>query len=328
MSASLIEMEAVAASLSRFPRFCLAHHVNPDGDCLGSAVALALILRKMGKEVTILDCGKVPARYRELPGMSDRVDPTSIASPGVLVALDCGDLERMGPAFQLVSRAERVINIDHHASNPGFGDLSWVDPKAAAVGEMIFDLTGQLGVVMDKQIAIALYTAITTDTGSFRYDNTTPRTHLIASQLLGYGIPVGAIAQRVFDRRSLTATRLIGTVLNRMETYLSGRVVVLTVLLGDLTPGAADDDETDGLINLGRNIDGVDLAMLLKESPNQSVKVGFRSSEAIDVAALAKGFGGGGHARAAGCTLPGTIAAVKERLLDEAARQLRGAVAL
>lgn len=326
MSVYLTQMEAVAASLSRFPRFSLAYHVNPDGDCLGSVAALGLILERMGKEVIILDCGRVPAKYQTLPLLSARIDPATVSSPGVLVALDCGDLLRTGPAAYLASQAEQVINIDHHASNDGFGDLSWVDAKAAAVGEMIFSLARHLGVVLDREIAIAIYTAIATDTGSFRYDNTTASTHAIVSELLGHGIPVNAIAQQVFDRRSLGATRLIGKVLSRMEVYLAGRVAVLTILLDDLSSGASEEDESDGMINLARNIGGVDLAILLRETPDQAVKVGFRSSEVIDVGALAKSFGGGGHARASGCTMAGTVLEVKEQVLNEAYSRMQRVV--
>lgn len=211
-----------------------------------------------------------------------------------------------------------LVNIDHHPTNNLFGRLNYVDAEAAATGEIIFELLQKLGVHNDGAVAEALYVAISTDTGSFKYDNTTEKTHLIAGRLLARGVKPGHISSQVFDIKPLAAVMALRQALSTLTFSADGKIAWMTLTEKDLQQAGADNADLEGLINYAKNIEGVEVGLLFRENDDGTIKVGFRSFQ-TDVAGIAALFGGGGHTRAAGCTIRGS--------LDEAISRVTAAVA-
>lgn len=315
-------LAAAAAELRRAARPILAGHVVPDGDSVGSTLALGFMLEQLGKTVQMVSQDAIPATYRFLPGV-ERIHVGSVpeADYDCLVTLDCSTPERLGPAVQpLVSRPGiRVLNIDHHISTGPFGDLNHIDPAAAAVGEILFDLAGPLGARITADVSVCLYVAIATDTGSFRYENTTAETHRRVARLMETGLDTAAVNTRLFDERPLAALKLLHQVLGTLSVRAGGRVASLR-LTRAMDAEYGEEVDAEGLINYARRISGVEVGILFRELPEGQIKVGFRSKRAVDVAALASAFGGGGHPRAAGCRFEGELAEVERRVLDAAER--------
>lgn len=316
----------IARVLRQNHQFLLTAHTSPDGDSLGSLLAFGLALQDLGKQV-VLCVDSIPDSYRFLPG-STRLqlwsDQTP-ASPAVLIAIDCATPERLGGGQVYLTQAGRIINIDHHISNPGYGDINYVDPTAAAAGEQVFLVLEALGAVVTPPIATCLYAAIAADTGSFRYASTTPRTHRIAAALLSVGIDLEELNRNLFETRSLPQTRLLALALETLTISPGGKVAWAVVSLSMLAQAGLTDRDTDteGMIGFVRAVEGVEVAMLFREQSEGVVRVGLRSRRDADVNALAAGFGGGGHRRAAGCTLEGSLDAVRERVVAAARKVVK-----
>lgn len=313
-----MDCQRALSAIESYPSVALISHIMPDGDTIGSALGLAMHLIAEGKEVALFCEHPVPPAYRFL-AMSDsfRLPGSRDAAPYPLViAIDCSDLERLGDCRPIFEGAECTINIDHHISNKHYAQINLVDKTAAAVGEMIFSLIREAGGAITKPMAEALYTAISLDTGNFSYSNTTSDTHRIAAELVDYGIDVYAVNNTLFRTHSLGRTRLLALVLATLEMYREGTVGVLTATDEMMRQSGADESETEGMINFAREIDTVEVGILFRVRADGTVKVSFRSKEYVDVSALAQSFGGGGHTRAAGCTIPGTLESVRKQVLD------------
>ncbi|MBO8128819.1 MAG: bifunctional oligoribonuclease/PAP phosphatase NrnA [Peptococcaceae bacterium] len=297
----------------------------PDGDCLGSVLALGLALEKMGKKISLLSADPVPSIYHFLPG-SDRF-MSQVEAPDrydLLVTLDVSSPERMGETLSpLLTAGLITLNIDHHASTPPFANYNYVDANAAAVGEIIFDLIGLMGVQMDRNIATCLYVAIMTDTGCFRYEHTTAATHLRAAKLIEYGVSPAQISTAVYEQKSITSLKVLAAALDTLQVSNCGRVAWMT-----LTPAVeqtlnVSDEDVDGIINYARAVQGVEVAVLFRYVSPDKCKIGFRSKTCVDVAALAQEFGGGGHPRASGCVINGDCANLADRVIDKAVEAVR-----
>jgi len=305
--------------------FLLLSHSMPDGDAIGSALALGLALEKMGKTVYLVNPDPIPRLYAFLPG-ADRFS-TQIpeqARQAIPVLLDCAVPERLGDMAALIKDVPVVLNIDHHVSNTQFGTLNYVDATAAATGEMVFQIIKQLQVVIDRAIAAALFTAIATDTGSFRYANTSVQTHRIIAELLTTGIENHRIMTRLFETRSLAETKLLAQALNTLEVTADGKIAWMTVTREMLTMMQEGNDSTEGIINYARAIEGVEVGILFRDLGDGRVKVSLRSQDQVNVDEIAAQFGGGGHAKAAGCILTGDIAAAQQQLLRVIAAKIGG----
>ena len=291
-------------------------HVNPDGDCLGSSIALAMSLTNIGKKARVIVEENVPSAYEFLPGLKYLEMYKEDKSNGQLAAaIDTGDRKRLGERVRLFDRCKFTMNIDHHKTNTSFADYNFVDASKSSAGEIIFDILKSMNVKIDKSIAVCLYVAIATDTGGFRYSNTTADTHRTAAKLMEYGLNAGELSSRLFDVVSKSKVLLTAEVIKTLETFSGGKIAFLEVNDKILESAGAVPGDCDGLVNIGRNIEGVEVAVLLKEIGNNEIKVNMRSNKYADVASIAGFFSGGGHARAAGCTIYSHMKKAKSMLL-------------
>jgi len=310
----------VLSAIDSATSIALISHIMPDGDTMGSALALYMHLRAAGKEAALFCEQPVPPTYRFL-SMSEAFrlpgtwDPETEPYP-LVIAIDCSDLERLGDCRSIYDRAGRTVNIDHHISNERYADINLVDDTAAAAGEMIFTLIQKAGGTVDNPMAEALYAAVSTDTGNFSYSNTTPSTHRIAAELLGRGIDVYSLNNILFRTHSLGRTRLLAMVLSTLEIHREGSIATLFATDDMMRQSGADESETEGMINFAREIDTVEVGIMFRSRGDGTVKVSFRSKEYVDVSALAQSFGGGGHTRAAGCTVQGSLEEAKKQIMD------------
>lgn len=299
-------------------------HVSPDGDSVGSSLAACRAARALGKEAWCVGVDPVPRIYHFLPGSTELFRPWRELEGewdlGVL--LDCGDRSRVGDAEPLLGRCRHTLNIDHHATNGRYGDYNWLDPRAGAVGEMAYHLVMALGAPLDPGTATCLYTAIVTDTGSFQYESTGPETHRIAARLLEAGVVPYAVAQEVWENDTPERLRLLSACLATLQLHAGGRIATLQVTREMLRATGATDEDVEGMVNFARAVIGVEIGLLFRETANGKVRVNLRSRGAVDVSRIAGGFGGGGHPRAAGCTLDGPIDAATSRVVEATARAL------
>lgn len=295
-------------------------HVDPDGDAIGSLLGLGLALKAAGRQVSMVSPDGVPASYAFLPG-AEEVERTieKLRDTTVVIVLDCGDLERLGALREKVAGHPLLLNIDHHPTNRGFGRYNLVDSQAAATAELVLSLLDHLQLPLSLPVAICLYTGLHTDTGGFRYENTSPRVHRAAERLLEVGVKPWEIADFVYDTKPLAQVLLIKEALSRLKLGCAGRLAWISLPRAVLQ--ACGTDDTSGLINYPRMIAGVEVALLFKETEEGTVRVGLRSRH-VDVSRLAFRFGGGGHARAAGCTLAGPLERAEEVMLEAAERAL------
>jgi phosphoesterase RecJ-like protein len=301
-------------------------HVNLEGDSIGSQLAMKELMIGLGKEVLILDDDTVPDHYRFLP-KADEIsnDLESKFEFDVAIVLDCPTLKRTGRVADIIkARNKPVVNIDHHISNESFGCVNWVDSNASSAGEMVFKLFKEMDVPLTKEGALCLYIAILTDTGSFNYDNTSRITHEIAGELLGYGLEPALVSETVYERRSLSDIKLLGLVLSTITMSPSGEIAYLEITKDMLRKTGADITKSEGMINYPRSIDKVKIAILFKDDLKSQgmINISFRSKGDVDVNKIASSFGGGGHAKAAGCCVKGNLAEVKRMVLAKAEEAL------
>lgn len=297
-------------------RFVILLHVRPDGDSIGSSLALGRALRILGKEAALVTADEIPESLDFLPGIDGFVRPDqATGSFDVAIFLDCGDLDRTGAAKPLAESAGVRVNIDHHLSNTGFGDLNWIEENAGAVGEITWRLIQDLGVKPDREIAYGIYASLVTDTGSFGYSSTTPGTHRIAAELLELGVRPDEVARRVWEDRPEPALRILARALSGLTIEAGGRLAWVRLTHAELEAAGARPSQAEGLVNYPRSLRGVDVALSFVEDRPGNWRVSLRSNGRVDVAAIARQFGGGGHARAAGLTLEGDF--------DNVARQVR-----
>jgi phosphoesterase RecJ-like protein len=303
------DIQEVAEAIKEYGSFVISTHVNPEGDAVGSELGLALSLMKMGKRVTVINADPVPEFLKFLPGSAlikrgDRIEEPHDA----LIVVDC-EPDRTGLKDLDAAPVKIIINIDHHVTNPKTAEIFWVNPDAAAAGEMVYDLLVALGAPIDAEVATNLYTCIFTDTGSFRYTNTDHDALVKAAKLLDYGVNTWEIAENVYESKSFGRMKLLGLVLAGIEKSEDGRVAWVTVREEYYPVTGTKAEDTDGFINYPRAAKGVEVAVLFREAGPGRVKVSFRSKGRVDVSLCAQELGGGGHPNASG--------AVIEKGLDE-----------
>ena len=315
--------ETIAGILKSSPDVLIVCHVGPDGDCLGGGLALALACEAVGVRATVGSADGVPEAYAALPGASSiATDPPAETRYSVGVAVECSTLDRAGSFADALQRSRTLINIDHHLSNAGYGNIVYWDTSAAAVGELIHEIVRALGVGVTPAIAQCLLTAIVTDTGSFRFPNTTPRTLRLAADLMERGSSVHAVVERVYETRTPGSLRLTGAALRELTLSANGRIAWTVVTPEMLQKTGALTEDTAGLVGMLRQIRGVKVALLFEVTP-AGVRVGIRSRDAVGSNVIAETFGGGGHKGAAGFTAQGELDDVIARTLAEAEKELR-----
>jgi phosphoesterase RecJ-like protein len=303
-------------------RFVLSSHSRPDGDSIGSQLAMAFALRAMGKEAHVVNKDPAPDPLLQFPGtMSIEIADAVQGTFDAAIIMECSDLGRTG-----VAGLDRyfVINIDHHPGNSEYGQLNWFDASAAACGEMVFDLVETLGVPLSIDIATHVYLAILTDTGSFHYSNITPRTFEIARRTIEAGVDPVRVARNVYDSNNLGRLKLFGTVLRGMQIEAGGRVAVMYLDHKMAREAGGTYEDIEGLINLPLTVKDIQAVVFFKQSEGDEYRVSMRSKETIDIGAVAKQFGGGGHKNAAGCTVTGGIDMLQRLFVEKMNEAVEG----
>jgi bifunctional oligoribonuclease and PAP phosphatase NrnA len=328
MSEIQASLEAAARFITENEHFLVVNHVNPDGDATGSLLAMGWLLKQLGKQVTLVNEGTTPDKFMFLPGATgiENADAVKeVPSHDVVITCDCADFSRVGRVEDWFAEGYCLLNIDHHPTNDLFGTVNLVRVDAAATAEVIFDLIQHMEVELTQELATCLYTGLLTDTGGFRYSNTTPHVMQAASSLLSHGVAPGAIAERVLEAITKPHLELLKRALQTLEFTDEDQVASMTVTLADMRETGAAGEDTEGLVNYARNVEGVEVGILYKEVPDGKIKVSMRSRSQVDVAAIATAFGGGGHVRASGCTIHGSIEEAKKRVEEKVSEALQEA---
>jgi len=309
--------------IRRGRRFLTVSHVNPEGDAVGSLLGITLALRGLGKEVVAYLEDPVPETYGFLPGASTVVHSLDGEGPfDATFAVDCGQKERLGDGFNALEEPGCIVNLDHHATNDRFGDVNVVLPDASAAGEIVYDLCRAGSIEIDAEVATNLYVAIHTDTGSFRYSSATADSFIKAGELVRCGARPWEISMRVYEDHPATRYHLLARVLSTLDVIDgaaaggAGSIATLLVTREMFAAAGAEKDVADGFVNYARGIRGVEVGILFRENAPGDYKVSMRSKGLVDVAAVAGGFGGGGHRNAAGCNVNGSFEEVKARVIS------------
>ncbi len=318
-------LEKIRKTLKNSRRVLILCHVDPDGDTIGSSLGLYLALTKIGCQPTIYSVDGVPRVYRFLPGADQIV--TELAPDAhydCAITVDASDLARLGNKIKLRELAKTVINIDHHPDNSRYGDINYVEPSPS-VGVQIYHLCRFLKIKIDKNIADNIYTAIITDTGNFRYENTTGETFKIAAELLRAGVKTHELTSRIYDNRTLISIKVTALAMSRLQFTPDHKVCWSTLPEAGLNEiGVKGSESIIGIVDLIRSVEGVEIAILLREEKGK-IKINFRAKSNISVGAIARQFGGGGHAKAAGAIVVGELAEVTQRVIAAAAKYLKAA---
>ena len=314
-------LDDIATIVKRGKRFFLASHKDPDGDAIGSLLALGEALILSGKEVVLFNEGPVPDSMAFLVGIErivDRFNPESESEFDALFILDCGTLERLGGISSSICNIKPLINIDHHENNSQFGDVNFVDTNSSSVGEIIYRLIQVADLPMSKNIAENLFVAIQTDTGSFRYENTTREAFTIAGEMVRWGVSPWKISRKVMDEYSLKKLRLLELTLKTLEIFYEGKVGLITITQQMFSKAKANNFDNERFVDYPRFISGVEIGVLIKELGKDYYKFSLRSNDWVNVADLAYHFGGGGHPKAAAFTRHGSLDSIKQEFLDKA----------
>ncbi len=309
-SASLSD---VLGHIAAKDRFVVTSHARPDGDAIGSVLACCLVLRSMGKHADVVLSDSVPVLYRPLP-MSESVIQSDTVNGrfDAAIVLECDSIQRT----RLKGLEDRfLINIDHHLSGKPFAHVNWIDPSACATAELVYRLARAAGVAITPEIATCLYTAVLTDTGSFAYAGTNEHTFELAKELVHYGADPVRIAQNVYFSAPTSKMRLLGAALSNL--HREGALAWMFVTREELDRAGALDEDAEGLVNYALGIAGVEVAVFFRELADRRFRVSLRSKGAVNVAGIAEGFGGGGHACASGCSVDGPLSVASERVLAQ-----------
>ena len=294
-------------------------HVRPDGDAIGSSLALANALKTEHKNVEVFCPDVIPSRYSFLPGVETFQDSfIPKEGKGMAFILDCSDLRRLEYMGRKLLRLDRIVNIDHHVTNEKFGDLNLIDSSAASTGEIIYRIL-QNDYELNYEISLCLYVAISSDTGSFKYENTTPQTMEIAARLLEKGVNPFYVSQKIFDEYPVSTIFLLRDALGTLQFDETGKIAWMAVDDALLRKRQANSAELDGFVNYVKNIESVEVGIFFHHTDFEETKVGFRS-KTVDIASVAHALGGGGHPRAAGCTIKGRPEEVVKIVLQSVSR--------
>ena len=312
-----MSIEDILLEIRKRETFLITTHVNPEGDAIGSSLALALALSSIGKKVEVITQDPVPKGLKFLPS-SDTIKQAKMIDRrfDAVITVDCGDLERVG--FLKIDNipGDILINIDHHVTNKGFGAVNFVE-DAVASAQLIYDIMKRLNISLTPDIATCIYTAIMTETGSFRYSNTTSETFKIAQEMVSAGAMPWNIAEQIFNRNNIGRIKLLGLILESLDRSDDGKISWITVKEQMYRETGTSKEDVEDFINFPRSIEGVEVAILFRES-NQGWKISLRSNGKVDVSNMALEFGGGGHSMAAGFFIQGGHEEVKKRVVNSA----------
>lgn len=312
--------ESVIEKIKKAKNIAIFNHENPDGDALGSAYALKLIINALGKqaEVFLRQDDERTREYNLIKGTEQ--SGLKIEDCDLKIAVDCADIDRLGELKEYFSG--NTAAIDHHVTHKEFADATLVVPDAPATGEIIFDVAEKLGVEVDENIANNIYLAIICDTGNFKYSSTTSKTHRTAAKLMETGIDIANLSKQVFDTKSIEYLRAYKKGIDSLELFADGKIAVLAITENDFREMGVDEVMIDGIVDLPRSVEGVEVGVYLRERET-GFKVSLRSNGDVDVAQVAVSFGGGGHKKAGGCLIKDTLENSKKKLVEEIEKQLK-----
>ncbi|CAI6028069.1 DHH family phosphoesterase [Cohnella sp. JJ-181] len=319
------QLDAAVAFIKERDDFLVVSHVQPDGDAISSTVAVAWLLGKLGKSYALYNEGPIPERLFYLKNAdSITTNASGIAGRAYrhVIAVDCADFSRVGNAQERFEDGYELLNIDHHPTNNGFGLVNLLRSDAAATAEILYELIERAGVPLDIDAATAIYTGMLTDTGGFRYSNTSPKVLAIASRLIDLGVDGPMLAEHLLERMTLQQMLVLQRALSRLTFSEDKRVAWLWVTPEDMTETGARNEDLEGIVNFPRNVEGVEVGILFKQNGEASVKVSLRSAGKVDVAAVSQHFGGGGHTRAAGCRVLATLGETIAQVTDAVGKAL------
>ena len=306
--------------------FCIVGHMRPDGDCIGSQLGLALALRNEGKRVTVWNQDAIPLKYKFLVGDGLIEKPKAGQKFDCVIATDCASYERLGTAGDCVKQRKVLINIDHHATNPRYGDVNWVSPREPSTGELIYRLLKVARWPITPPIADLLFAAISTDTGSFQYPNTRPGTFHAGAELVTRGANLAKICDEVYQSYPLSRAKLLKHVYSKFRLTDNDRIAWLWLKKKDFTRTGAESDDTEGLIDHLRAIEPVVVACVFEEIEPEMTRISLRSkSDKVNVSEICGQFGGGGHPAAAGARIPGKPLSVQRKVIAAVKRALKAA---
>ena len=317
-------IEQILDAIQLHQTFCVVGHVRPDGDCIGSQLGLALSLRALGKEVSCWNEDRVPQKlaFLDVEKMFDL--PSAGKKFDCVIATDCASFERLGRAGECIQKRRLLINIDHHASNTLYGDINWISGGDPSTGELIFQLLKAAGWPITSSIANCLFTAISTDTGSFQYPTTRPETYHVAAELVQNGADLALICDEVYQSYPLSRVRLLKHMYNNFRLTQENKIVYFWLKKRDYTRAGADPADSEGLIDHIRDIEPVVVACVFEEIEPEITRISLRSKHRdIDVGAIAAEFGGGGHKAAAGARIEGRPLSVQRRVIGAVRKALK-----
>lgn len=301
-------------------------HILPDGDTLGSSLALKRTLEILGKKALILIDDEIPSNLNFMINHNSIMSTKTFLSldfkPDLIVTIDTSDIERLGDRRELLDLNDEILNIDHHKTNMNFGKYNLVDSNASSCGEIIYKIINDLEIELDKDISTYLYVSLSTDTGSFKYSNTTPKTLRIAADLLEKGIDSTFIVTMLYQNKPMNKIKLLSDALNTLEIHYNGKLAMIHVTNKMFEENNISPSNSDGIIEYARDIEGVEVAVFLKELSFNEIKVGFRSKYYFDVSLIAGEFNGGGHKKASGCTIFDTMINAKEKIKEKLRNKL------
>jgi len=318
-----VKINDVINKINSFKKIAITFHTSPDGDSLGSALALFIGLKKLNKEVYIISKEVIPEAFLFLPCSNEINGETSepLMNTECVIVLDCGDFKRINANLNMLDKKFELINIDHHVSNDLYGDMNFVNTLASSVGEIVYEVLRGLNVKIDKEISTCLYTSLITDTGSFRHSSTTAVTHKVAGELINTGINFSDIHRIIFENKKFEQIKFCGEIISNMTLELHGKVCVMYIAKRLLQKYNLVSEDTSDVINFGVSIDTVEVAILIKEAEN-GVKVSLRSKSLVDVSRIAEGFNGGGHIRASGFYTEANFDNTKVKLMEILEKEL------
>jgi len=318
-----MSLSKVINAIRRHKKFLISGHVDPEADAVASQLAMASLLRRLGKEPIIVDQDPPPISCDFLPGINSIVlfkslNKKALKDVDCAVVVDCPTLDRTGKVSELLTSGIEIINIDHHVSNDYFGRVNWVDEKGAATGEMVFKIFKRLGLKLTKEDAINIYSAILIDTGSFRYSNTSAKTHIVAAELIKNGLDTNSIYENLFEMKTYPVTHLLGQSLSTLKRTKDGKIVWMWITREMLKKTGAELKDAENFIGFPRAVRGSKVAALFKETDEKGlIKVSLRGKNGVDVNKIAGRFGGGGHLAAAGFGIKTSCKEAERKVIAE-----------
>lgn len=316
-------LDDILEKIKQADTIAIMAHETPDGDAIGSCLAMNAALKKLGKNPDVI-IREVPKVFDFMPGRDEIKKDTNVEKYDLAISLDCADLKRVDGS-EYFENAKETIVIDHHGTNTMFGDINFVNPASPACCQILIGMFQYFNIEIDKELGACILTGIITDTGGFKYAGVTPETFEFTAELLEKGVNVSKIYKKVMDTKTKAYFELMKKITNRMEFLYDGKIAFTYLNNEDMKEANAEPGDHEGLVNIGRDIEGVEVSIFIrqKEDEENTYKISMRSNEYVNVSDICMAFGGGGHERAAGASIEGTVEEIKEKIVKETAKSLK-----